>query len=97
VGRIIVIILVALSFVSVAEARGGRGSGRAPSRGGPRSGSRQNQRKEADQRQRVEERRRRVELARIEYAKRERAKTWDAESERRMRAALYRLLDATAG
>ena len=96
-GRIIVIILFALSFVSVAEARGGRGPGRAPSRGGPRSGSRQNQRKEADQRLRVEERRRRVELARIEYAKRERAKSWDADAEKRMKAALKRLLSATAG
>lgn len=86
---------------------GGRGGGRGgwgggsppPSVGGNRGGGRNNredrnnERKEAEELRRREERTARVEVARMEYAKRERQQLWDEEAQQRMQAALRRALD----
>ncbi|MHC5044468.1 MAG: hypothetical protein ACYTGI_19075, partial [Planctomycetota bacterium] len=74
---------------------GGRGGGRG-GRGGGRGGGGSGQsskRKDEQQRLRREARQRRVEVARILYAKRERQQSWDAEAQARMKAALQRVLD----
>ena len=103
--------ILAFSFGSIAQARGGgrggggmggggrggRGGGgsRGAGRGGGRGGGtgQSSKRKEEQQRLRREARQRRVELARILYAKRERQETWDAEARARMQASLRRILD----
>lgn len=70
----------------------GRGAGRGGGGGGGGSGQSQ-KRKDEQQRLRREARQRRVEVARILYAKRERQEIWDAEAQARMQATLRRILD----
>ena len=77
--------VMAFSFGTIVQARGG-------GRGGGGTGQ-SSKRKDEQQRLRREARQRRVEMARILYAKRERQQAWDAEAEARMKASLRRILD----
>jgi hypothetical protein len=93
----------------VAQARGGRG-GRGGGRGGrggrgtpsPNVGgggtgtARNNERKEAQELERRQERAARVELARLEYAKRERQQLWDAETRERLASAMNKVLGSSS-
>jgi hypothetical protein len=74
---------------------GRRGGSRGGFRGGGRGGSSRSdpKRREEQERQRQAERQRRVELARIEYAKREREKLWLGEVSRELRDRLGATLD----
>lgn len=106
--------ILAFSFGSIAQARGGgrggggmgggggrggrggggsAGAGRGAGRGGGGGTGQSSKRKDEQQRIRREARQRRVELARILYAKRERQDSWDAEAQARMQASLRRVLD----
>ena len=80
--------------------RGGRGGGRPPPSpnvgGGGPGGARNNERKEAQELERRQERATRVELARLEYAKRERQKLWDDETKERLAAAMNRVLGSSS-
>jgi len=73
---------------------GGGGGRQGPGRmgGGPGTGGREGERKEDQERDRLEQRQARVQLARIEYAKRERQASFDEESIRRAEMALQRLM-----
>jgi hypothetical protein len=55
-------------------------------------GGRENERKEDQERERLAERLARVEVARIEYAKRERQQTFDKEAADRAEETLRRIL-----
>jgi hypothetical protein len=74
---------------------GGGGGGRG-GRGGPGGSGREGERKEEQARERVQDRQARVELARLEYAKRERQQTFDRESDARSDATLQRILRSVA-
>ncbi len=96
------VLLAGFSFGNSAFARGGGGGGRmGGSRGGRGmgggrggSGRAAASRREKQELLRREERQRRVEVARIEYAKRERWLLWEEEYYDRLRSRYLQLLDS---
>ena len=86
-GRTLVALVAVLIWggFETAEARGGRGPGRAPTRRGVN-------RKAAQARERSDQRLDRVAWARLEYARRERQEMWDAEALERWNRTLEQVL-----